>query len=148
MEGIAMTKFTRLLSVLLLGALALGLGAAGRADGAVQFDLAMVYLELNNGAGNPVDLGLHIKADGNSWKFLRITDPDGTQILDLQNKGKFPEAEFSLRREPPISESPSRRPSQVPGGDLFVRGQTVNGVAMRARQNSRMWCLPGPRLSV
>jgi hypothetical protein len=69
MGGIAMTKYTRGLSVLLLGALALGLGAAGRADSAVRFDIAMVFLELNNGAGDPVDLGV---AHQGRWGIVEV----------------------------------------------------------------------------
>ena len=133
-----MTKYTRRLSVLLLGALALGLGAAGRADGVVQFDTAMVFLELNNGTGNPVDLGLHIRADAQSWRFLKISGPGGIQVLDLQNKGNFGNtggSEFFIEgAEPPISEVPILQTlAKFPAGSYWFEGQTVDGKVMRSR---------------
>jgi hypothetical protein len=145
-----MTKYTRRLSVLLLGALALGLGAAGRADGAVQFDQAMVFLELNNGAGDPVDLGLHIRADGESWRFLRITGPGG-KILDLQNQGKFGNtggSEFFIEgAEPPISEVPiAQTLAKFPAGTYVFEGQTVDGKAMQSRAKLTHVVPAGPEI--
>jgi hypothetical protein len=134
-----MAKYARLLSVLLLGAVALGLGATGRADGddPIPFDVAMVFFELNNGTGQPVDLGLHIKADGESWRFLKITGPGGTQILDLQNKGQFRKtggSEFFIEgAEPPISEVPiAETLAKFLAGTYVFAGKTVEGQNMRS----------------
>ena len=135
-----MATYTRLLSVLLLGAVALGLGATGRADDddPIPFDVAMVFFELNNGTGQPVDLGLHIRADGESWRFLKITGPGSTQILDLQNKGEFRNtggSEFFIEgAEPPVTEVPiSETLAKFPKGTYWFVGKTTDGVDMRSK---------------
>ena len=130
-----MLRYTRLLPIFLLGVLALGLGAAGRAasrpdnDKSIPFETAMVLLELNNGTGQPVDLGFHIRADGEHWKFLKITGPGGLKILDLQNNGPMRTtggSEFFLEgAEPPISEVPiAHTLAKFPAGTYVFVGRT------------------------
>lgn len=139
-----MLRYTRLLPIFLLGVLTLGLGAAGRADGRaekgkpIEFETAMVLLELNNGSGQPVDLGFHIRADGDNWRFLKITGPGGLKILDLENKGPMRTtggSEFFLEgAEPPITEVPiAQTLAKFPAGTYLFVGRTVDGVAMRSK---------------
>ncbi len=139
-----MTKYTRLFLVLLLGALALGFGAVGGADDdddsddPIPFDTAMVFFELNNGEGSPVDLGLHIRADGESWRFLRITGPRGRKVLELENRGAMRRtggSEFFIEgAEPPVTEVPiSETLLKFPEGTYRFFGRTVDGEPMLSR---------------
>ncbi len=46
----------------------------------LEFDEAFLYFELNDTDG---DLGIHGKADGDSWKTVEIEGPDDRKILDI-----------------------------------------------------------------
>jgi hypothetical protein len=148
-----MAKYTRLRSVFLLGALALGLGAADRANSAnpIPFDIAMVFLELNNGTGDPVDLGFHIKADGESWRFLKISGPGGLKVLELQNRQSMRRtggSEFFLEgAEPEISEVPiAETLAKFPAGTYLFVGQTVDGEHMQSQATLTHVVPAGPEI--
>lgn len=134
-----MTKFRHLLSVLMMVALALGLGAVGGAAVApIPFDVSMVFLELNNGDGAPVDLGFHIRADGESWRFLRILGPGNRGVLELENRGAMRRtggSEFFIEgAEPPVDEVPiAKTLLKFPEGIYRFYGKTTDGVNMFSR---------------
>jgi hypothetical protein len=148
-----MSRHTRLLPILLLGVLTLGSGAAGRADNdkTIPFETAMVLFELNNGTGQPVDLGFHIRADGENWRFLKITGPGGIRILELQNKGPMRMtggSEFFLEgAEPPITEVPiAQTLAKFPAGTYWFVGQTVDGVDMLSKAKFTHVMPAGPEI--
>jgi hypothetical protein len=78
-----MTGVKRALSVFVLGAAALGLAATGSAAG---FSIARIYIEYNR---IPNDLGFHVSVDGEDWKSLRIVNPAGTTIFQVEGKGGY-----------------------------------------------------------
>jgi hypothetical protein len=134
-----MSKYVRLGFAILLGALALGPGSVGRADDddddPIPFDTAMVFFELNNGDGSPLDLGFHIKADGEAWRFLRITGPGHRRVVELETRGAMRRtggSEFFLEgAEPPVTEVPiAETLLKFPEGNYRFVGRTVDGVDM------------------
>ena len=130
-----MRKYTRRLSVVLLGALALGLGAAGRAEGVVEFDTAMVFLELNNGTGASSGFGVAhqgrcaILAVSQDQRPRRYPGPRPSEQRELWKHGG---SEFFIEgAEPPISEVPILQTlAKFPAGTYWFEGQTVDGKAM------------------
>jgi hypothetical protein len=152
MGGGAMSRYTRLAPILLLGVLMLSLGAAGRAaDKPIPFETAMVFFELNNGTGQPVDLGFHIKADGENWRFLKITGPGGIEILELQNRGPMRTtggSEFFLEgAEPPVTVVPiAQTLAKFPAGTYSFVGQTVDGVDMLSKARFTHVVPAGPEI--
>ena len=63
------------------------LGAAPLAGWASdEFDEAHIFFELNNTDG---DLGIHALIDGDAWRKLKISDPDGKSMLDIKVKSNL-----------------------------------------------------------
>jgi hypothetical protein len=65
---------TALLSVNILNAW------ANNVKQSIPFDDASIYFELNNTDG---DLGIHALIDGDAWKYLRIENPRGGNLLHV-----------------------------------------------------------------
>jgi hypothetical protein len=78
-----MRRQMRILPVILLGAVALGLGAAGWA---APFGEARIYIEYNSSAN---DLGFHVSLDAANWESLKIVNPAGTTIFEVVGKGGY-----------------------------------------------------------
>ena len=57
--------------------------STGVAAAATPFSIANIFFELNSTAG---DLGVHVSLDGESWKILRVQDPQGREIVELEPK--------------------------------------------------------------
>lgn len=150
----AMAKYRNLLTVLLQGALALGLSTVGGAAVApIPFDVSMVFLELNNGDGSPVDLGFHIRADGESWRFLRILGPRNRGVLELQNRGAMRRtggSEFFIEgAEPPVDEVPiAETLLKFPEGTYRFYGKTTDGEPMFSKATLTHAVPDGPVVSV
>jgi len=121
-----MKRSMRILAVFLLGAVALGLGAPGLAQG---FDIARIYIEYNE-SGN--DLGFHVTLDGEDWTRLQIFDPDGTKIADFTAKGGYKNLGltelFFEGAEPNLAEFPLEDLLALfPEGEYTFIGKTVDG---------------------
>ena len=56
---------------------------SGSAQAATSFSIASIFFELNSTAG---DLGVHVSLDGESWKILRVQDPRGREIVELERR--------------------------------------------------------------
>lgn len=52
----------------------------------IEFDVAQLYLELNDTDG---DLGIHGLIDGDAWKGLQISDPQGRSMLNAWIRGRL-----------------------------------------------------------
>jgi len=63
-----------------------GRADAGRRHQIIPFSEAELFLELNATDG---DLGLHLKADGDGWKRLILTDARFHRLLDVRVKGNL-----------------------------------------------------------
>jgi hypothetical protein len=53
-----------------------------------SFDIARVLFEYNSSAN---DLGVHVFLDGEDWKRLRIVNPNGRTIFEVEGKGPYRE---------------------------------------------------------
>jgi hypothetical protein len=74
---------TRLSRLLLLAAVTLGLcGPAG----AARFSEARIYIEYNDSAN---DLGFHVSLDGEDWRELKIVNPLGRTIFEVEGAGAY-----------------------------------------------------------
>ena len=130
-----MTKRKRLLPLLLLVALALSFGAAlgNSPDGdntpaQVPFEEVKIFFEFNS---TDNDLGVHVFLDGEDWKTLQISDPNGRIIFDVVSKGGFKNiglTELSFEgAEPLLTATPlAERLEQFPEGEYRFSGKTVD----------------------
>ncbi len=149
-----MTTYAHLLSAFLLGTPALGPKTDSRAtDDPIPFEKAMVFFELNNGNGEPLDLGFHMKADGESWRFLEITGPENRRVLELETKGAMRRtggSEFFLEgAEPPVAEVPIQRTlRKFPEGTYRFAGKSVDGVEMLSTAVLTHAVPDGPKVEV
>ena len=53
---------------------------------AAKFEESRLYIEYNS---TDNDLGFHVSLDGEDWKTLKIFNPNGTVIFDLQGAGPY-----------------------------------------------------------
>jgi hypothetical protein len=130
-----MTKRKRLLPFLLLVALSLSFGAAmgnsqdgDNATAQVPFEVAKIFFEFNS---TDSDLGVHVLLDGEDWKTLQISDPNGRVIFDLATKGGFKNiglTELAFEgAEPLLTATPlAERLEQFPEGEYRFSGKTVD----------------------
>ncbi|MGH9366148.1 MAG: hypothetical protein ACRD3M_00555, partial [Thermoanaerobaculia bacterium] len=122
-----MTRHIRLLHVFLLGVAALGLRATARAD---EFSTARIYIEYNS---TPSDLGFHVTLDGTPWNKLKIVNPNGATIFEVEGKVAYQELGmtelFFEGAEPPLSVVPLQDLLDLfPEGPYTFMGTTVDGV--------------------
>lgn len=126
-----MTRRTSLLHIFLLGAIALGLAAEGRA---AEFSIARIYIEYNS---TPDDLGFHVSLDGEDWKSLKIVNPRGKTIFEVAGKGAFKDLGmtelFFEGAEPALDEFPLQDLLALfPEGNYKFIGTTVDGVRLES----------------
>jgi hypothetical protein len=60
----------------------------GEENSTTSFDIARVFFEYNSSAN---DLGVHVFLDGEDWKRLRIVNPNGRTIFEVEGKGPYRE---------------------------------------------------------
>jgi hypothetical protein len=146
MEGIAMTRHRRLLHLVLLGVLALGLGAVARAQ---EFAEARIFIEYNS---TDNDLGFHVFLDGEDWRSLQIINPNGRQIFTVTGKGAFGRLGltelFFEGAEPSLDEVPlDELLAQFPEGQYRFVGKTVEGEDLESTAMLTHAVPAGPRVS-
>jgi hypothetical protein len=115
-------------------ALVLGAGVqAASADdddaGAIPFDVATVFAELNDTDG---DLGFHALIDGDAWKRLEIEAPNGRRLLFVRVSGRLARQGltelFFESAEPPFDELPPEEFfARFPEGEYEISGRTLDG---------------------
>jgi hypothetical protein len=124
-----MKRSMRMLSVFLAAAVGLGLAAPGWAAG---FDIARIYIEYNASAN---DLGYHVTLDGVNWKTLKIVNPAGTTIFEVDGKGPYEDLGmtelFFEGAEPNLDEFPlANLLALFPEGKYKFIGETVGGTRL------------------
>jgi hypothetical protein len=118
------------LALLALGGTALGHGQGSKtASNPIRLADATMIVEVNATDG---DAGLQVFLDGEPWRSMRITSPDGRTILAVKATGRlrnFGLTElFSESSEPPFDEFPLRRfRALFPEGRYSFVGTTVEG---------------------
>jgi hypothetical protein len=121
------------LAGVLVSVVALVLGAAGPAAWAkkplVNLEIAKIYFEYNSSAN---DLGVHVSLDGEDWKELKIVNPGGRTIFEVEGKGPY--KEFGMTElffegaEPNLADVPlGELLDKFPAGDYQFVGRTVDG---------------------
>jgi hypothetical protein len=95
----------------------------------IPFDVAELYFELNNTDG---DLGIHSLIDGDAWKNLKIEDPTGREMLDIEVKGRLSRQGlteiFFESAEPSFDElAPEQFFRRFPQGEYEIEGITLEG---------------------
>src|SRR5688572_8906264 len=95
--------FRRTLPVFLFAGAVLALGTSAGHGGAgdgddddgdddeIQLEVAQIFFEYNS---TDNDLGVHVFLDGEDWKKMKITKPNGHKIFEV--KGKGPYATFGM----------------------------------------------------
>ncbi len=84
-----MTRHLRLLHIVLIGAVALGLGTPGWAQ---EFEEARIFIEYNE---TDNDLGFHVFLDGEDWETLKIVRPGGMTIFEIDATGGAPDRGYA-----------------------------------------------------
>ncbi len=144
-----MTNWTRMAVILTAAGLALGSGdcsgggsssgGAGElllAKGGVQEEIALaqarIIFEFNQ---TDNDLGVQVFLDGESWKKLRIIDPNGKVIFEVEGRGNLGTIGltelFFEGEEPSLDEVPLEEMlANFPAGVYEFEGRTVDGVVL------------------
>jgi hypothetical protein len=113
-------------------ALAIG-GAALAISGPValaqEFEVAQIYLELNDTDG---DLGIHGQIDGDDWKSLTIKGPGGFELMNIWLRNGLRRQGltelFFESSEPPFDElSPAEFLQRFPPGLYGIEAVTLEG---------------------
>jgi hypothetical protein len=108
-------------------------GAPAAAAGTtIDLDVATVFLEMN---ATDEDLGLHLLFDGEGWRSMTITAPNGATIFQVTNGGTLSRIGstevFTESAEPPFTELP---PAQFlalfPQGTYRFSGTTLGGTRL------------------
>jgi hypothetical protein len=85
-----------------------------------SFDIARVFFEFNSSAN---DLGVHVFLDGEDWKRLRIVNPNGRTIFEVEGKGPYRELGltelFFEGAEPNLADVPLEEPSSSRRGNTW-----------------------------
>ncbi len=125
-------------AALFAGIAALVAIAAAKSDGSpgakaggkpVKLEEATMIIEVNSTDG---DAGLQVFLDGEPWSDMRVTDPEGKRIADVDAEGKlnkFGLTElFSESHEPEFSELPLNKfKKRFPAGKYRFSGTTTEG---------------------
>jgi hypothetical protein len=129
-----MRRPTRWLYVLVVGAIALGLGTLAWA---APFKEARIYIEYNSSAN---DLGFHVSLDAEDWETIRILSPAGNEIFKVEGKGGY--AGLGLTElffegaEPPLDEAGEVLAdllTRFPKGKYTFIGTTVAGTQLTSK---------------
>ncbi len=136
-------------------AVALGAQAGGYHDAdeedELEFDVAQLYLELNDTDG---DLGIHGLIDGDAWKSLRISDPKGRSMLNAWIRGRLRRqgmTEFFFESaEPPFDElEPVVFFRRFPEGEYEIEGITLDNEKIEGEvELSHVLAEPAPNVRV
>jgi hypothetical protein len=127
-----MTRHMRILPVLLVAAIVLIVGATGaeaKSKKTVNFSIAKVFFEYNS---TPNDLGVHVFLDGEDWKELKIVNPRGRTIFEVEGRGPYKDLGmtelFFEGAEPNLADVPLEDLlDRFPAGDYQLVGKTVDG---------------------
>jgi hypothetical protein len=119
-----------LLAVLVVGGTTLGRGQASEAASQpVRLAAATLIIEVNETDG---DAGLQFFLDGEPWRSMTISDPNGRVVVDVDAKGRLRDwgltELFSESNEPPFTEVPlAEFLARFPAGRYSFVGETIEG---------------------
>lgn len=128
-----MNRTTRRLSIAsalaLAGSLMLAPAARPVPEPSVPLSISKIYWEYNASAN---DLGVHVFLDGEDWKKLKITKPDGSTIFEVKGSGPYKALGmtelFFEGAEPSLDDFPlADLLALFPEGEYEMEGVTVDG---------------------
>jgi hypothetical protein len=110
------------------------LAPANAAAQAAPFPIADIYFEFNATAR---DIGAHVSLDAPNWKEVRIVDPTGKRLVELEPQGNFRRVGitevFFEGAEPSLADVPfSEFLTRVPAGEYLFLGTTVDNGRLRS----------------
>jgi hypothetical protein len=113
-------------------ALIVGLSAPEAWARRVKLDIARIYFEYNSSGGPLGDLGVHVFLDGEDWREIEITNPNGVTIFEVEGGGPYRllgmTELFFEGAEPPLDEFPlADLLALFPEGPYTFSGRTVDG---------------------
>jgi hypothetical protein len=123
------------IGVALLALVGSALGGGGTREGAaksVRLAEATLIVEVNATDG---DAGLQVFLDGEPWKSMRVTAPNGREILDVGTRGRLQgyglTELFSESSEPSFDVFPLERfKGLFPAGKYSFAGLTIEGARL------------------
>ena len=140
-----------LLALVAAAVVVLAVGGAARATEsapAAQLAEATMIVEVNATDG---DAGLQVFLDGEPWKWMRVTGPDGRTILDVTTKERLDgyglTELFSESSEPPFDVFPLEKFKQLfPAGRYSFVGRTIEGARLTGAARLSHAIPAGPRI--
>ena len=130
-----MKRHRHMLSVFLVGMVALILTAAAPEGWAAQipFSKAKIIFEFNS---TGQDLGIQVSLDGDPWNEVKIVDPNGRTILEVEAKGRlktFGLTELFAESNEPNFEDVSKEEilARFPEGVYKFFGKTTEGDTLK-----------------
>jgi hypothetical protein len=122
---------------------------AGKAAKPIQLEDATMIVEVNATDG---DAGLQAFLDGEPWRSMTITSPDGKRIVGVSAEGRlkhFGLTElFTESNEPPFDELPLERfKRRFPAGKYRFAGRTIEGRRLVGMARLRHTIPDGPRIT-
>jgi len=148
---------TPLIATLAVGALAGGVALAqstpgspaGRAAKPIHLEEATMIIEVNATDG---DAGLQVFLDGEAWRSMTITDPNGRRILDVGPRGRLGRLGltelFSESEEPTFTELPlAKFKRKFPEGRYRFVGRTADGRKLVGSARFSHDTPPGPKIT-
>jgi hypothetical protein len=108
--------------------------SAATLDSARPFKAADLKVEINATDG---DAGLQVFLDDDAWNDIKIVNPDGVVMVNLQATGSLEDYGltelFSESSEPPFKEFPLEEFKKLfPEGDYVFTGTLVDGTKLRS----------------
>ena len=121
-----MSRHMGRMPVIVLGAV---VGSLAVSAWAAKFAESRIYIEYNE-SGN--DLGFHVSLDGEDWQSLRIVNPAGATIFEVEGRGAYRDLGmtelFFEGAEPSLDEFPlADLLALFPEGTYRFDGITVDG---------------------
>ncbi|MEW6443517.1 MAG: hypothetical protein AB1640_21465 [bacterium] len=113
------------------------------------FSETKIYFEYNSTAN---DLGVHVFLDAEDWKTLRILNPNGRTIFNVQGGGGFRQLGmtelFFEGAEPALDEFPlDELLALFPEGEYRFNGTTVDGAELEGTATFTHAVPDGPKVS-
>ena len=146
-KNMELTKYMRMLAILLVPMLALNLGTAAT-EVLAQGELEAKFIFETNFTDE--DTGIQIFTDGDPWKEIKIFDPDGKLIFKVQGKGELKDFGltelFSESNEPNWIEEELLADivDRFPEGEYVFVGKSVEGESLEgeATLSHQLPCAP------
>lgn len=115
----------------------------------LRYDEHDLFIETN---ATDQDAGLQMKLDAEDWKWLKLRDPKGRLILDLQTRGRLRRYGltelFFEAAEPSFDEVPfSVFKKRFPSGRYSFRGRTVEGRRLASSDRLSHRVPAGPKIT-